>query len=156
MALSTLQIQTLIKASAQSIGLPTSICLAIAEQESSFIPEAMRYEPKWRYLLNESSFASSLKITVETERQLQKFSYGLYQVMGSVARELGFSDMLPLLLEPHINIAIGLKKLKALSIKHKDVDLYISAYNAGSGGIGTNPSYVKSVLDKAKKYQSQI
>lgn len=152
MALTTTQTKALIRASAESQNVNVRIALAIAETESGYNAMAMRYEPKWKYLVSEQSFASALKITVETERQLQKFSYGLFQIMGSVARELGFSDMLPELLDPYVNIKVGLHKIKQLADRLKDIEAYVSAYNAGIGGVGTNPEYVKKVLKAAEKY----
>lgn len=145
------QLKILIKTSAQNYGVNTAIALAIAEQESDYNEKAMRYEANWKYIVTDKKLVKELRITLATELQLQKFSYGMFQIMGSVARELGFKGMLTDLLDPIVNVTYGVRKIRLLAEKHPTIEEYVSAYNAGEGGIGTNPDYVKSVLDKASK-----
>lgn len=125
--------------------------LAIVETESASNPQAMRYEPKWKYLVNPSFYANRLKITAETETQLQKFSYGLMQVMGSVCREYGYGDSLALLIDPFRSLEYGCRHLKNFRRRFPTGRDWISAYNAGSprkrpDGTYENEAYVKKVV----------
>ena len=81
--------------------------LAVIQTESAGFPHAMRYETGWSYFCRPEFYADRLAITVDTERQMQKFSYGLMQIMGSVAREYGFGDSLALLVDPFRATEIG-------------------------------------------------
>lgn len=146
------QIVVLIKASAESHNMSPKLLCAICDVESGFRESAMRYEPKWSYLLHEQSYANQLGITTETERQLQKFSYGLFQIMGSVLRENGYQEMLPNALDPIVNLTYAIKFIKKLQEKLPLADHWISAYNAGIGGVGTNPKYVEKVLYASRHY----
>ena len=79
------------------------------------------------------------------------------QVMGTVARELGFDGSLPELCLPHIGVMFGALKLKQLIDRHKDIRLAIAAYNAGTprfraDGKLVNQAYVDSVISLWDKY----
>lgn len=125
---------------------------AIAVVESSLNPNAVRFEPGWKYLLDVESYAKRLHITASTEEILQKCSWGLMQVMGSVARELGFELELNQLSNPYFNLEIGCKKLLQLQSKYSEVEDVISAYNQGSprkdkkSKCYKNQAYVDKVL----------
>lgn len=124
---------------------------AVIQTESSGLISAIRYEPNWRYLVRPSFYAEQLKITAETETQLQKFSYGLMQVMGSVARQYGYPDQLPLLLEPFRALEYGCKHLANFRKRFPTGRDWIAAYNAGSprknpDGSYENEEYVKKVV----------
>lgn len=108
---------------------------------------AMRHEPNWKYLCNQRDFAEKLKITVGTEVICQSSSWGLMQVMGTVARELGFQGHLPMLVEIPLNLSIGVQKFKKLMQKYGDLHDAVSAYNQGNnrktpGGMYENQRYV--------------
>ena len=66
---------------------PALVC-AIVEQESSWNTWAMRYEPAFfaKYV---AGLYTNNKITA-SEAYARGFSWGLMQVMGQVAREMGF------------------------------------------------------------------
>ncbi len=84
---------------------PELVC-AICEQESSWNPWAMRYEPAFfeRYV---SPLVDSKAVST-TEGSARAFSWGLMQVMGQVAREAGFgSAMLTELCEPSVGLEVG-------------------------------------------------
>lgn len=123
---------------------------AIIEVESGGQFLAVRFEPDWRYLLRPELYAQRLRITTATETKLQQFSWGLMQLMGSVARELGFTGYLTQLCEPETNLHYGCKKLAALLAKYPDPTDAIAAYNAGSprmvNGKYDNQGYVDKVL----------
>lgn len=124
---------------------------AIIQTESAGLPAAMRYETSWKYLTRPDFYAHRLKITLETETQLQKFSYGLMQVMGSVAREYGYADSLALLVEPFRALEYGCRHLKNFRRRYPLGRDWIAAYNAGSprkspDGTYENEAYVKKVV----------
>lgn len=126
------------------------LAIAITEVESNGETTAVRFEPKWKYLYNVEHFAKQCSITIETEQVLQSMSFGLMQVMGSVARELGFTGNLIQLSDPYIGSRYGCAKLGKLFSILKSTDDVIAAYNAGSplrqkDGTYVNQGYVDRV-----------
>lgn len=103
--------------------------------------------------------AGKLGITVETEKALQSFSWGLMQIMGMTAREEGFTGPLPQLCEPITGVFWGAKHLNRLLIKYLNTDDAIAAYNHGhaeknADGLYVNQPYVlrvKSHIDEILK-----
>jgi soluble lytic murein transglycosylase-like protein len=149
----TKELIALIRNTATSMGLDPNLATAIAIQESNFDSSSCRYEPNWSYFFQVDKFARKLNITSITEKQLQAFSWGCMQVMGSVARELGFEEDLPLLMTPENGVLYGCKKLKSLSNKYGSLTDVISSYNQGSprkdrNGLYNNKNYVDSVLSR--------
>lgn len=144
------EILSQIECYAKQESLDTILIQAIAIKESGLNPVAMRYEPHWQYLVKPADYAKTLGITEDTEINLQKFSYGVMQTMGSVARELGYRHMLSGLLEPSVSIEYGIRKILQIKTKYSKLEDIISAYNAGSchciHGIYSNQSYVKDVM----------
>lgn len=134
---------------AKALGLDPDLVSAICSQESNYTPAAARYEKNWGYFFEVERFSKILGITYDTEYQLQKFSFGIMQVMGSVARELGFQGYLTELITPENGILYGCKKLKALSKRYSNVSDVIAAYNGGNAskvnGNYPNRRYVEDV-----------
>lgn len=126
----------------------------IAYAESSFRPLACRYESSWpdRWLVKPIVHAKTLGQTVETEIIHQKCSWGMMQVMGAVARELGFNGYLTQLCEPAMGIHWGTKKLQQVLVKYPEsITDAISAYNAGHprrqpDGKYLNEGYIRRVM----------
>lgn len=151
----------LIDETCKTVGLDADLVEAIMMVESGGNTWALRYEKGWQYQFKGAFYANLLNVTEETERELQKFSYGLMQVMGTVARELGFNEPLPMLCIPAIGIKYGCLKLKQLIMRYQDhgVDYAISAYNAGSavteGLEFTNQQYVNKVLQALKSVRAR-
>ena len=79
---------------------------AIITQESGWNAFAIRYEQTYQYLFNPDEFAKKNKVTLSTEINTQKMSWGLGQIMGAVARELGFEGSMPLLSDAQLNILL--------------------------------------------------
>ena len=136
---------------------------AICTVESSLNPLAMRYEPAWNYLYFPREHASRLGITSETETQLQKFSYGLCQIMGSVAREHGFTgNLAQLVSEPTLTLKYGAIHLAKFFWKYGQSESDVAAaYNAGSvkktpGGMYFNQQYVDKVDRELRKLRTVI
>ena len=129
---------------------------AIVMTESAGVASATRYEPGYKWLYRHHEYANGLKISHLTEEVHQKISWGLCQLMGGRARELGFRDDLPKLIDPDINLYYGAKNLKGLIIKYDEERLVIASYNSGSPvykkdkltGVLINETYV----DKVSRY----
>jgi len=127
------------------------IIASIVMQESGGDACATRYENHYRWLLNPEVYAVKNRITVETETMQQKTSWGLMQIMGGVARELGYEGPLVGLCRPEINLHYGIKKLLQLKGKYSEnLNDVFAAYNAGSvrkddSGAYVNNHYVTGV-----------
>jgi hypothetical protein len=132
--------------------VPVMVALAICEVESGGDSMAIRYEPGWKYQYNMEHFAKLCNTTVETERVLQACSFGLMQVMGTVARELGHTGSLVQLLDPFVGAKYGCMKLAKLFETHKSsLDDVIASYNAGSPIKRPSGEYVNQYyVDKVK------
>ena len=95
--------------------LDAALVCAVIEQESSWNPYAMRYEPTFfsRYV---APLYTNNKITA-SEAWARGFSWGLMQVMGQVAREHGFAasehPFLSELCDPEQGITVGCRVLSA-------------------------------------------
>ena len=143
------EIEKVISDEALLVGIDPRLALAFAEVESAGDPLAVRYEAHWKYYFDVPQFAYRLRITQETERNLQSLSWGLMQVMGSVARELGFVESLITLSDPHLGAKYGCMKLKQCMRKYPIFEDAIASYNAGSprklDGHYVNQGYVDKI-----------
>jgi soluble lytic murein transglycosylase-like protein len=132
-------------AAAQSLD-PALIC-AVVEQESSWNPWSMRYEPAFfaKYVAH---LYTNNKITA-SEAYARGFSWGLMQVMGQVAREMGFDGLfLSALCDPEQGLAVGCKLLrKKLDAMDGDTTRGLLAWNGGA-----NPAYPGQVLARRAHY----
>lgn len=119
---------------------------AIILKETSGNTWKTRFEPVY-FEKNKThlhgTYAKKLVISSETERVHQCMSWGLMQIMGVVAREMGYDDDLTKLLIPEVGIEWGVKKLDKLLVLHRNTDLAVSAYNHGSPV--ENDPYVRDV-----------
>lgn len=152
---------------ANRAGIDPALVCALCAVESNWNPLAMRYEPRFydRYVapISEKSLrsrnpwmAAGGLPTLDTERRLLSFSYGLMQVMGQTARENGFDGQwLGALLIPSENLEIGCRYLSRKLTAWSEVDDAISAYNAGSP-TGRNAEYVGRVLSWRDAYQERF
>lgn len=146
------EIKASIQTTATITQLDPDLIAAIVMTESAGNRYALRYEEHWRYFLYTSEYAMKLGITELTERRLQCFSYGLMQIMGSVARELGFADSLIVLMDVEKNLLYGSLKLKQFISRWKSIPDAVSSYNQGgpvrdSKGLGyRNQAYVDRVM----------
>jgi len=151
------KIWELIKAQSKISNLDPIVLGAIVYQESGGNPWAMRYEPLWAHGLVETKRNAAAVLSSEhTEEILQKSSLGLCQVMGVVARELGFKGWLTQLFKPEIGLLYGAMVLSKNISRFKDLESAISAYNAGSPkkdsqGDFINQDYVDSVYRHMKE-----
>ncbi|HKS96667.1 MAG TPA: lytic transglycosylase domain-containing protein [Terriglobia bacterium] len=132
-------------AAAQKLDAPL-VC-AVIEQESSWNPWAMRYEPAFlaKYV---APLYTNNKISA-SEAYARGFSWGLCQVMGQVAREFGFdAPFLSALCDPEQGLAIGCKVMRRkLDAMAGDLTRGLLAWNGGS-----NPQYAAQVLARRAHY----
>lgn len=138
-------LRDLVKQHAQLNGVDTALACAVVEQESGWDTWAMRYEPAFflKYV------ASQVNLS-DTERQARSTSWGLFQVMGQVAREQGFKPkFLSSLCDPELGVPVGIKKLKScLDACGGDQAKALLRWNGGG-----NAEYPMQVLARKEKYQ---
>ena len=146
----------IIREKASLMGIDPLLVASIVMVESTGNPYAIRYEPAFyrRYVdPNETyalSHANNIGSSLETEKTAQATSWGLMQIMGLTARELGFKDWHPKLCEPSVGIEYGSKLLKQKYNRYGSWEDAVSAYNAGSvrmtkGKLYENQRYVDKV-----------
>lgn len=167
-------VEITIEAWARSMDIPPNIALAVAMQESSHHWVAERHEPQYRYMwdikenapfrkLHDNEIAGAAPKDFpggNDEWVCQKTSWGPMQIMGAVARELGFKGNLR-----HLNGRIGVEygTIHLNKLRHRFFDdggwpAVISAYNAGSprknGRKYVNQQYVDKVLAYADQFNT--
>ena len=168
-------IWALCKVSGPQYGITPSLLAALAWKESSFDPFAWNPEPRYQYLVNvrtglpfrrlspaeiASSTPPSDFPTVcgdpDNEWQAQRASWGLCQLMGAVARELGFhGPYLPALVKPDVNLDLGAHHLSKQIARFGTAADGLSAYNAGSPVQSNRGDYVLPILRVADAIAAQ-
>ena len=126
---------------------PELVC-AIVEQESSWNPWALRFEPVF-----ESRYIHPALPNAPTTAELTlAISWGLMQVMGQVAREHGFrGPFLAELCDPAVGLEVGCRVLAAkLAAADGNVTKALLLWNGGS-----NAAYPQQVLARAARYTSE-
>lgn len=132
-------------------GLLPALLGAFVAVESSGNPDAVRFEPNYRYLSDIQANADRLGISPEAEKKNQQTSWGLVQIMGATARWLGFRDPMEKLCEPETGLLWGCIYLSRLINKYKTLEDAVASYNAGSprrkdDGSYVNQDYVDKVI----------
>jgi hypothetical protein len=172
-------IEICLESHARRLHLDIAILIGLAMTESSFRWDATRYEKNYRWLwdvrgnkpfrkLTEKEAASDTPpadflgikgvTTAKEEWTNQRTSFGPIQIMGAVARELGFKGRFTEL-GRHAGIEYGLKHFKKLFNRfHEEHDMVgvISAYNCGRPAPDLNPAYVSKVLTYAAQYKNRV
>lgn len=142
----------LVRDIAKQHGLDPDFVLGIVKTESSWNPWAVRYEDHWKYFVDPTKWAVKNGISVETETELQKFSWGLPQIMGGKARELGYTGPLTELVVPSVVMPYSCQFLKKLLDRYKAYEYVAAAYNMGTPiidrvtGKFRNQTYVDKVM----------
>lgn len=131
--------------------LDSSLVAAVVMVESAGNRFAMRFEPLWKYVYQAENFSQKIGCTHQTEEIAQSTSWGLMQVMGTVAREYGHTGFLSDLCEVEKGLEYGCLHLSKKISKYGELP-GIAAYNAGSpskdsNGAFTNQSYVDKILE---------
>lgn len=140
---------------ARQHGLPIALVRAVVEVESGGNPLSIRYEPGFfdRYV-RDLKISPVYPCSLQTERVARATSWGLMQIMGQKAREMGYADpYLSRLCEPDFGLEYGCRFLAALAKLHLDRLGYagvVAAYNAGSprknpDGTYVNQPYVEKI-----------
>lgn len=127
---------------------------AIIKQESGGEQYALRYESAYNYLYKADEIARKFGITLNTEIQTQKMSWGLGQIMGAVAREQGHIGHMGELFDPLVNIIHIAHRLSTIMKYSEDPKDVFAIYNGGVGawhefqknGKYPNQSYVDSAI----------
>lgn len=122
---------------------PCLIC-AVAEQESSWNPWSIRFEPGFlmRYI---HPAVPDAPTTLEMTKAM---SFGLMQVIGVTAMELGFhGKYLTELCDPDVGMEFGCKKLHQCFRAHPDPGGALLSYNGGG-----NERYPDMVLARLHHY----
>jgi soluble lytic murein transglycosylase-like protein len=144
---------------AERYGLPTFLVEAIIDQESSGNPWAIRFEPAFHrtYVLNKP-YETFWPCSTKTEGEARATSWGLMQVMGQTARELGFTGpFLSELCDPSVGIDLGCRYLAELAERFPGPkygwDAVCAAYNGGPGAVQSsvlfkNPEYPEKIRER--------
>lgn len=128
---------------AVKFAVPVALFCGLIEQESNYDNWAIRFEPAFL-----KKYVEPLGLPA-TETYARSTSWGPGQVMGQVAREMGYKGPLPQLCEWEIGLAMAAGKLKKeLSKAAGDERKALLGYNGGA-----NLSYPDEVLTKAKQYE---
>ncbi len=138
------QLILIAKRAAEAHQIDPALVCAVCAHESKWNFWAVRYEPAFydRYVKS--------MVLRETEKQTRATSFGLMQIMGQVARELGFGrDYLTELLDPETNVEYGCQKLHhCLDRTAGDVNKALLLYNGGG-----SPEYPSLVLAHINNYR---
>lgn len=127
-------------------GLTPSLVAAVCEQESSWNPWAIRFEPAF-----EARYIKPALPDAPSTREITKaMSFGLMQIMGEVAIELGWNgSFLSELCDPETGVIYGCKKLQKCFAAHGTSENALQAYNGGG-----NPNYAAQVLARVANYSA--
>lgn len=135
---------SLAKQTASRHGLALEIVCAVCEQESSWNPWAIRYEPAFR-----QRYVAPLGLS-PTEEIARSTSWGLMQVMGETAREAGINEkFLSALAEPATGLDFGCIVLaEKFRLAQGDASRALEMWNGGA-----NTGYAPQVLARIVKYR---
>jgi soluble lytic murein transglycosylase-like protein len=143
-----MKIAPLIIEASKKTGIAPSLLASVIHQESRGEIYAVRFEPLFfdKYVKGKTKKTSIGHIpsmcSWATEQNLRAHSFGLFQMMGQVARERGFKgEFLTELLDPATNIKLGSEFLQTLLLKYEDTEKALLRWNGGG-----NPEYGKEVL----------
>ena len=136
----------LVKKYAVKYGLDPCLVCAVCEQESGWNPYAVRWEPAFfqKYIVPQG-------LKDATEAYTRAMSFGLMQVMGETARELGFEGkFLTQLCDPDIAVDLGCRKLQRCFEIHRDTETSLLCYNGGD-----DSAYGLTVMARVAHYAIQ-
>jgi soluble lytic murein transglycosylase-like protein len=130
------------RAAASEHNLDPQLVCAVVEQESDWDPGAIRMEEE--FFLH---YIKPLKLA-PSESVLRATSFGLMQIMGEVAVELGFIDSFDKLCEPDCGLQYGCWHLKnKFREAGNDVHKALLLWNGGG-----DPLYADQVLARMAHY----
>lgn len=131
------------------------ILWALNQQEASGRSSVEpRHEPAFyeRYLRGNGLFrAAEMKYGAKAISS----SYGPWQIMYTTAVDMGYRGNPQDLSDPSVSLPYVLRYIDKLRERFDgDIQKVISAYNAGPGGVGTNPKYTNRVMSFYQKAPS--
>ena len=152
----------LIVSTARGAQVPPELVLGIIEAESGGDPHATKINATYPYTMMQAKRPAGC--SVDMERMCQKTAWGLMQVMGATARELGFDGWLSELVNPETNVRLGIEFLgrKMSQYFERDgIEGVVAAYNGGAprrrpDGKFTNQGYVDRVMEAAKRFEATV
>lgn len=140
----------------RNFGIDPKLVTAIVGIESSFDPRISKFEPGVKPE-RAALFTGFLHVDQETEENGQRVSYGLMQILGLTARNLGFSKHFIELYEPDTNLFWGCKLLQQLTRRFEEEDEVIAAYNDGNARRTQDGTFVvQGYVDKVKNYRRKM
>jgi hypothetical protein len=119
------------------------------EKESSGNPLALRLEPTYRWFYPRGSRPTG------EEFEFQRTSWGLLQIMGATARELGYTvaaqkwPASPLRDDWATALDLGCRYLTRQLRRYGNIRDALSAYNAGHATPDNFGAYVEPILERA-------
>jgi len=142
------QLMAMAARAAEAEGLDAAVVCAVVEQESGWNTWAIRYEPLFfaKYV---APLYTNNKVGA-TEAYARGFSWGLMQVMGQTAREMGLNSLhLSMLCDPAVGLSTGCKILrKKLETAGGNLHKALLAWNGGG-----NPDYADEVVARVARYR---
>ena len=115
--------EEIIETASRRWGVPVQWVAGVVGAESSFLPASKTWEAA-----------------------VEEYSWGPMQILGSTAREMGFTGALEGLSEPGESIEYGTKYLASLIRRYGlDFDAVISAYNRGHADPVGGRAYIERV-----------
>lgn len=122
----------LIEAAAKKYGFEPELIGAVVMAESGGQAGAMRYEKNVDKYVQDPTKHKPAICSKSTEYQLQKFSFGLMQVMGFNIRAYNYKGWLGDYLDPEKALEVGCKHLARCKKRWPNGWDAVSAYNQGS------------------------
>ena len=149
-----------VEEASREAGVPPWLALGLAHVESGGDPHMARIYPVWLNTVMRSE--RPVGCAMDTERMFQKTAWGLTQVMGSAAREAGFTGWLTALVEPELNLRVGIAALGRTFAQHADrhgIEGALAAWKMGSprrlpDGTFSGKAWAASVLKAAEGYRA--
>lgn len=144
-----------IEAASEKYQLDPVLVASVVMTESGGNAKAARYEKGYHWVTDTAFWAKKCHITEATELMLQSCSWGLMQVMGATARDVGYTGFIPDLCIPELGLDVGCHYLHRLMVRHGSINDAVAAYNAGSVRISNgkydNQEYVDRVAGWMRK-----
>ena len=165
----------LCKVSGPKYGITPNLLAALAWKESSFYSFAFNPEPRFPYFVDTRTGLPFRKVTdaevaskvpptdfhslygdLDQEWWLQQASIGLCQIMGAIARGMGFHGRSLLeLVKPDVNLDLGAHFLSKQISRFGSAADGLSAYNAGRPFDSNRGAYVLPILRVADSIAAQ-
>lgn len=147
-----------VREAASAHGLDPAVVAGVVDTESGWNTWAIRYEPAYRWLYpSRRRVTHPHGVSTQTEIAQQKTSWGLLQVMGAVARELGYQEpFLSGLCMPALGLEYGCKHLANLVSRYGTINRALAAYNAGRPTSRRGMEYAARVLEAAETWRPVV